>query len=233
MYQRYLERINSIAEFLSRAPHPEQAVEFLSAHISPLDEVAVVYRGAVKPDGIIHCENIQGYSKYEMLTKNKIFLSEKRPVSDAARTQKVVWAHASNAKEEFPDFVHFDKDTPWKSMIAFPVTLTWVYVFSFPSELRHFDGIDPYFEAISSLLKVYESSLEIKNSHGAFSQFEESVNQPLSERQTTILEYLKNGMTNKAIADLIGYSESLVRHETMIIYKKLRVEGRHQLRERV
>ena len=60
MYQRYLERINSIAEFLSRAPHPEQAVEFLSAHISPLDEVAVVYRGAVKPDGIIHCENIQG-----------------------------------------------------------------------------------------------------------------------------------------------------------------------------
>ena len=88
-------------------------------------------------------------------------------------------------------------------------------------------------ESISSLLKVYESSLEIKNSQGAISQFEESVNQPLSERQTTILEYLKNGMTNKAIADLIGYSESLVRHETMIIYKKLRVEGRHQLRERV
>ena len=38
-------------------------------------------------------------------------------------------------------------------------------------------------------------------------------------------------MTNKEIADAIGYSESLVRHETMIIYKKLRVEGRSQLRE--
>ncbi|MEY4197479.1 MAG: Bacterial regulatory protein luxR family, partial [Actinomycetota bacterium] len=41
------------------------------------------------------------------------------------------------------------------------------------------------------------------------------------------------GMTNKEIAELIGYSESLVRHETMIIYKKLRVEGRHQLREKI
>jgi DNA-binding NarL/FixJ family response regulator len=55
----------------------------------------------------------------------------------------------------------------------------------------------------------------------------------LTQRQTTILESLKNGMTNKEIAELIGYSESLVRHETMIIYKKLRVEGRHQLREKI
>ena len=51
------------------------------------------------------------------------------------------------------------------------------------------------------------------------------------ELQNRILELLKLGKTNKEIAEAIDYSESLVRHETMIIYKKLRVEGRHELRE--
>jgi DNA-binding NarL/FixJ family response regulator len=88
-------------------------------------------------------------------------------------------------------------------------------------------------EAVASLLKVYESALELKNTLGSRSYIDASEVQPLTQRQTTILESLKNGMTNKEIAELIGYSESLVRHETMIIYKKLRVEGRHQLREKI
>jgi DNA-binding CsgD family transcriptional regulator len=233
MYQRYLERINSIAEFLSRAPHPDQVIDFLSGNISPLDEVVVAYRGVVDPDGVIRCENIQGFSKHEVLTKTRFLLADERPISIAARTQKTIWAHISNVKEEFPDFVHFDKYTPWESMVAIPVTLIRVYGFSFPSDLRHSEGINPYLEAVASLLKVYESALDIKNSLGSRTYLEESEVQPLSERQTKILECLKTGMTNKEIAELIGYSESLVRHETMIIYKKLRVEGRHQLRERV
>jgi len=66
---------------------------------------------------------------------------------------------------------------------------------------------------------------------GSRSFIEESEIQPLSDRQNTILGLLKEGYTNREIADVIGYSESLVRHETMIIYKKLRVEGRNELRE--
>jgi len=81
------------------------------------------------------------------------------------------------------------------------------------------------------MLKVYESALEFKNAIGSRYFIDESEVQPLSERQNRILELLKLGKTNKEIAEVIDYSESLVRHETMIIYKKLRVEGRHELRE--
>ena len=233
MYQRYLERINSIAEFLARAPHPDQAIDFLSGNISPLDEVVVAYRGVVDPDGVIRCENIQGFSKYEVLTKTSFRLSDQRPLSVAARTQKTVWAHVSTVKEEFPDFVHFDRFSSWESMVVIPVTLARAYGFSFATDLRQLDGINQYLEAVASLLKVYESALELKNTLGSRSYIDASEVQPLTQRQTTILESLKNGMTNKEIAELIGYSESLVRHETMIIYKKLRVEGRHQLREKI
>ncbi|MFM8843390.1 MAG: response regulator transcription factor, partial [Actinomycetota bacterium] len=125
----------------------------------------------------------------------------------------------------------FDAETPWKSSLSLPIGLVHVYGMSFPSDLRSFEGINNYFESIRSLLSIYESALELKSAIGSRSFLEESEIQPLSERQEKILALLKSGKTNREIADAIGYSESLVRHETMIIYKKLRVEGRHELRE--
>jgi hypothetical protein len=41
MFEKYLERINGIAEFLARTPHPDQVVDFLTGNISPIDEVSV------------------------------------------------------------------------------------------------------------------------------------------------------------------------------------------------
>jgi len=102
---------------------------------------------------------------------------------------------------------------------------------SFPSDLTSMEGITNYCEAIQSLLRVFESSLEIRTLSSVRDLTQTSELQPLTQRQEKILELLRAGKTNKSIAQNIGYSESLVRHETMIIYKKLRVEGRHELRE--
>ena len=231
MFRRYLERIEKIADFLSKVPHPDQAIEFLSLNISPIDEVAVAFRGIVDPDGAIRCVNIKGFSKNEIITKTQFKLSDNRPISVSARTQKLIWARFETVSQEFPDFYHFDKRTPWESQVAFPVGLTRVYSFSFPSDHSNHEGMNSYIESVASILKVYESVLDFKNAIGSRNFIEESEVQPLSERQNRILELLKLGKTNKEIAEAIDYSESLVRHETMIIYKKLRVEGRHELRE--
>ena len=231
MFRRYLERIEKIADFLSKVPHPDQAIEFLSLNISPIDEVAVAYRGIIDPDGAIRCVNIKGFSKNEIITKTQFKLSDNRPISVSARTQKLIWARFETVSQEFPDFYHFDRRTPWESQVSFPVGLTRVYSFSFPSDHSNHEGMNSYIESVASILKVYESVLDFKNAIGSRNFIEESEVQPLSERQNRILELLKLGKTNKEIAEAIDYSESLVRHETMIIYKKLRVEGRHELRE--
>ena len=233
MYQRYLQRIEQIADFLAQVPHPDQAMEFLSLHISPIDEVAVAFRGIIDADGSIRCVNIKGFSKNEIITKTQFKISDNRPISVSARTQKIVWARYETVSQEYPDFYHFDKRTPWKSQIALPVGLTRVYSFSFPSDHIDREGMNSYLDSIASILKVYESVLEFRSAIGSRTFIEESEVQPLSDRQNRILELLKLGRTNREIADVIGYSESLVRHETMIIYKKLRVEGRHELRESI
>jgi DNA-binding NarL/FixJ family response regulator len=51
---------------------------------------------------------------------------------------------------------------------------------------------------------------------------------PLSERQNLILKLIAEGRTNAAIADVLGYSESLIRQETIKIYAKLGCSGRNE-----
>ena len=49
---------------------------------------------------------------------------------------------------------------------------------------------------------------------------------PLSDRQLVIAGLLERGFSNSEIGDEIGYSESLIRQETVAIYRKLQVTGR-------
>jgi LuxR family maltose regulon positive regulatory protein len=51
----------------------------------------------------------------------------------------------------------------------------------------------------------------------------------LTPRQEKILDLMRSGLTNEDIAQKIGYSSSLVKQETMLIFSKLGVSGRKDL----
>jgi DNA-binding CsgD family transcriptional regulator len=48
-----------------------------------------------------------------------------------------------------------------------------------------------------------------------------------------MVEMIKEGRTNVSIAAILGYSESLIRQETIIIYRKLGISGRNELKDQV
>ncbi|MCX6403762.1 MAG: LuxR C-terminal-related transcriptional regulator, partial [Actinobacteria bacterium] len=54
-------------------------------------------------------------------------------------------------------------------------------------------------------------------------------NDKLTDRQSIIAVEMANGSSNREIAAKIGYSESLVRQETIQIYKALQIVGRTEL----
>jgi len=97
-----------------------------------------------------------------------------------------------------------------------------------------------YFEAIGKILSFYrrdniqsgakpiESS--VSTSLNNASRHDELKDRPLTKRQRTILTLIQEGLTNSQIAGEIGYSESLVRQETILIYAKLGVRGRVDVR---
>jgi DNA-binding NarL/FixJ family response regulator len=54
------------------------------------------------------------------------------------------------------------------------------------------------------------------------------VSSELTERQLVILQLISEDRTNTSISELLGYSESTIRQETIKIFAKLQCSGRHE-----
>ncbi len=110
-------------------------------------------------------------------------------------------------------------------------------------KLQYEESIAQFIEAIAMILAGallnkksiidYPVSLEFLNNapqerseefHSTLREYQE----PLTERQNLILKLISEGRTNAAIADVLGYSESLIRQETIRIYAKLGCSGRNE-----
>ena len=89
-----------------------------------------------------------------------------------------------------------------------------------------------YYVLFKSLFNLYIHQLEraAQTKRGGNSRTKEQLaGSKLTERQILILELIKEGLTNLAIADKMGYSESLIRQETIVIYQKLGIDGRKDI----
>ncbi len=85
-----------------------------------------------------------------------------------------------------------------------------------------------YFETLRSILTFWEALYDSKiNKESSKPVLRDK---SLTPRQENILKMVNEGKTNALIASQLGYSESLIRQETIIIYRKLGVEGRRELK---
>jgi DNA-binding NarL/FixJ family response regulator len=60
-----------------------------------------------------------------------------------------------------------------------------------------------------------------------------SMNLGLSDRQMVIAKMIAQGMTNRAIARELGFSEATIRYETIKLYERLRVKNRSHAAARI
>ena len=81
------------------------------------------------------------------------------------------------------------------------------------------------FKAIASILAIWIRPLMGKYVKNDFRSIEENLAK-LSKRQYEIFTNMTSGLTNLEIAVLIGFSESLVKSETVQIFQKLGISGR-------
>ena len=77
-----------------------------------------------------------------------------------------------------------------------------------------------------SLLNTYES---LVHSNIATESKNSILGQSLTKRQEEIHSLIKSRKTNLQISLELGYSESLIRQETMNIYKKLGISGSREI----
>jgi DNA-binding NarL/FixJ family response regulator len=95
-------------------------------------------------------------------------------------------------------------------------------------EIKLSESMKVFFVAIGSLLGLYASRLPASLVEVAINvkQKIDLPQVPLSDRQFVIAGFLEQGFNNAQIAAEMGYSESLIRQETVSIYRKLQVTGR-------
>ena len=72
------------------------------------------------------------------------------------------------------------------------------------------------------------NELTVLQSVGSAGQSRRAAPSVLTERQTQILQLMAKGLTNSQIAKRVGFSESTVRQETMVIYRYFGVGGRRE-----
>ena len=238
---RQIHNLFEIAKIVYASPEPNELCALLATRVCPEGELAKVYLAKLDQDGLFRGLASFGYARESKIHEYKVGLVRSVPMPDAYLRSEVVVFNKDELAIRYPEFKTVDERSPWESMAITPTLgMGLVFVFRLQVPLAAGVSIQLYFEAIAYLLSFYRkecnqqifeqltpSKLAATNSAN---NDEELRNRPLTKRQRTILALIKEGLTNSQIANEIGYSESLVRQESILIYSKMGIRGRVDLR---
>jgi DNA-binding CsgD family transcriptional regulator len=184
--------------------------------------------GEVDSSGYLKHVTSFGFNEEELARYSKLSLSLHLPITEAVLSNKCVVIESPEifikkypiAKELGAD------DSDWKSCIAVPIVPYGVYFLALQSKPKKDLEFEPFLRSVGHLLSL---SLLRKARSPIPAPSESPEPKKLTQRQNLVMKLLSKGFTNAQIAQEIGYSESLVRQETIAIYAALRVSGRREL----
>ena len=174
-----------------------------------------------------------GYSRDLENSVKNIPLRAKNPLTFSVTHNKLVLIH--NTKADLKDFPDLDTDDPrikgWKTCLAWPINSHGGAIAFFNSEFRLTDLPEKFIMTVGSISGLaFKIALDCDwTAYARKSQKVVVNNDAPTPRQEIIIKRMRNGLSNKAIALELGYSESLIRQETIAIYKIFSVAGRKEL----
>jgi DNA-binding CsgD family transcriptional regulator len=177
----------------------------------------------------------------EVLTQ-RFQLSDQLPITDSLRLRKIVLVNSlPDWPSEYPILVAAPYPTNDAAFISFPIekcgTPVAVGAVFFSSKVFLNDEVILFIESIANLLSMYLSSPAYHPDRKHDFSPEDIIGTrserglPLSQRQDLILRMISEGRTNNAIGEILQYSESTIRQETIRIFSKLGCDGRSEAAE--
>lgn len=153
------------------------------------------------------------------------------PITKSIRNNKIIYFTRGEAfGTEYPELAWSPPDG-WASGISIPVYPMGgaIFISSIEHEINRENELA--YTAIGSLIGLYASWLpsQFVDEAKKIQDKTDLKKMPLTDRQLVIAGLLERGFSNSQIGLEIGYSESLVRQETVSIYKKLNVTGREAM----
>ncbi len=226
----YIKAISALVGFFSYGPrHADDLCRFLIFDTFQMLSPKSIFIGEINSSGFLTHKTSFGFEQKDLDQWQKLSLGLDIPITRAVTSNKCI---IINSPEEFygnypvaSDLGAVDRN--WQSCIAIPVLPHGVYFLILDCKPTNDPEFEHFLRAVGQLIMVYLHSIKGKKTN----KYSKEVNGELTPRQKIILSHLEKGLTNPQIAQEIGYSESLVRHETIEIYSKLEVSGRKELLE--
>lgn len=165
----------------------------------------------------------------------KLSKDELHPVTDCARTEDslAIPSHAEY-QARYPGLTWGNGPS-----IFIPLRVGPLVESVFAMVFRESEKIDwsvnvSLHESISVIAQlahlINTKSALLRDTHGSS---EPSTTLGLSDRQLVIAKMIAQGMTNKTIAQELGFSEATIRYETIKLYERLRVKNRSHAAARI
>jgi DNA-binding CsgD family transcriptional regulator len=227
MQRTLMSQVQSLFQFMQGRPIHDQMAQYLSENFCPSGEITGVTISTLGNNGKVVCNTAVGFLRNDLITGSEIDIKDDRPGSEAMRKLGILILKHSDLAGRFSAFASKNFMADFETAIVMNVTPRMMYGFALQADADNYAGFSEYLDCVRSILNFYEN---LQN--GEFQgQLREQLMKPknLTNRQEVILRLIKAQKTNAAIANELGYSESLIRQETIIIYRKLGVSGRKEL----
>ena len=223
------ERIQQLIGLIDLNPTKKQVVQFLSLHLCPQGETSGISWLSLGEDGFFIYESARGLIK-NLDPSERVSITDDNVIPLALRSSKTQVFDIDEMYSNFKSATHRNGLSHYSSGLAMPIGDSQVLGAVFSGSLELLNEYLEYFECVRLVLTLWQTKIAFRSK--SISEKDMSVSNALTKRQNQILEMIKEGRTNASIASILGYSDSLIRQETIIIYRKLGIAGRNELRKR-
>jgi DNA-binding CsgD family transcriptional regulator len=229
----YLSQVEKLARYLlSPGLTVPDLCKFLVLETFAHLKTSTVYASEITEDGYLAPVGTFGLAKTVVTDWGNIPLTIEVPLTVSVKTNQLVLIRREEAVEKYPILVEY-KGIPekWDSYIVIPILPFGAIALTLNSVPVIESELESFLRAVGALALLFVQRNQLRvEVYKRKSQVARVTRQGvLTERQVLIKRLMEKGHTNNEIAQEIGYSESLVRHETMAIYATLNISGRQEL----
>lgn len=159
------------------------------------------------------------------------------PLTDSLRNRKTIWINTLPSwGGDYPSMKEFETEFEHKTFFTMPIErddkpVAVIGFFALPA-IEFSEEVADFLHTLSDLvsLNFFRHSKSLENKVNlrvrTISTSEVTSLATLTERQTLILKMMSDEYTNLMISEILGYSESTIRQESIRIYAKLNCNGR-------
>lgn len=229
-----LSRINALTEdLLSHDLSEADLCQMMAMKTLNFLDITSVYMVELSANGMVKTIATFGaYGEYEQNIR-EFAIGSKVPVTDTLRSNRMVWINSlPDWSKDYPLMKEVIIDKEVCTHISFPIRrfgapVAAIGIFS-TTVLYPDPELEMLLLTVGNLIAYYLYSKARGTVLKPLLHNIKGLLTPLTDRQKHVLDLMSEGKTNLAIANILGYSESTVRQETVRVFLAMGVSTRPQ-----